>query len=56
MAIQATFTIQGEIEDFTRIDNVYRALKREGIKFLHNPKIIVKVDYQEVVGTAEIPK
>ncbi|KKL72370.1 hypothetical protein LCGC14_2085560 [marine sediment metagenome] len=55
MAINATITITGDIEDFTRIDNLYSTMKREGARLLKNPKIQIKIDYVEVIGTAEIP-
>jgi len=47
---QATFTIIGEIEEFDRLDNLYRSLKREGSKLLKNWTITVKAEYQEEQG------
>jgi len=52
----ASITIKGEIEDFTRIDNVYKSFKREGMKFLSNAEITVTIDYTERFGTQEIPE
>ena len=56
MRPKATFTITGEIDDFTRIDNLYKALKREGVKLLKNSTIHVQVEYIERVGEGEIPE
>jgi len=50
-----TFTIKGEVEDFTRVDNLYRTLKREGLKLLKNVEINISVEYIEKVGEGEIP-
>ncbi len=47
---QATFNINGNIEDFTRLDNLYKALKREGEKLLTNWTIDVSVQYSEKQG------
>ena len=47
---KATFTITGEIEEFDRLDNLYRSLKREGSKLLKNWKITVAADYEEIQG------
>lgn len=47
---KATFTITGEIEEFDRVDNLYRSLKREGAKMLKNWVISVNADYSEVEG------
>lgn len=44
---RATFTIIGEIGEFDRIDNLYRALKREGQKALTNWEIRVQAEYVE---------
>ncbi len=43
----ATFEISGEIEDFTRLDNLYRTMKREGEKLLKNYIIKVTAEYEE---------
>ena len=37
----------GEITAFDRIDDVYKALKREGIKLLTNWEISVKAEFSE---------
>ena len=44
---RALFKIEGEIADFDRVDNLYRSIKREGVKGLKNWKIEVSVDYSE---------
>jgi len=50
MVPQAEFKITGEIEDFTRVDNIYRTMKREGEKLLKNWKVEFKVNYVESEG------
>jgi len=47
---KATFTITGEIEEFERVDNLYRSLKREGEKLLKNWEIKLDVEYEEKEG------
>ena len=47
MPPKATFTISGEIDDFTMIDNLYKAMKNQGVKLLKNWTIGVQVDYTE---------
>lgn len=47
---QATFIIRGAIEDFTRLDNLYKSLKREGEKLLTEWTIDVEVKYTEKQG------
>lgn len=44
---QATFKITGEIMEFDRVDNLYRALKREGEKMLKNWTIEVTAEFSE---------
>lgn len=44
---RAVFTISGDITAFDRVDNVYNALKREGVKLLENWEIRVVLDYHE---------
>lgn len=46
----AKFSITGDVEDFERIDNVYRSLKREGGKLLKNWVIDLNVTYEEKQG------
>ena len=46
----STIIIRGEIEDFTRLDNLYKNLKREGDKLLKNWEIQVEVKYSEKAG------
>lgn len=41
----AVFTIKGDIQDFTRLDNLYVSLKRESEKLLKNWEIAVQVTY-----------
>jgi len=43
----AKFEISGEIDDFTRLDNLYRTMKREGEKLLKNYTIKVSAEYEE---------
>lgn len=47
---ESVFIIRGTIEDFTRLDNLYKALKREGEKLLDNWSINVEVKYTEKKG------
>lgn len=47
---EATFTITGSIEDFTRLDNLYKSLKREAEKLLSGWELNVKVQYSEKKG------
>lgn len=48
--VEATFIIKGSIEDFTRLDNLYKSLKREGDKLLSDWNIDVTVQYSEKKG------
>lgn len=50
---QATFTISGEIIDFTRLDNLYKSLVRESDKLLTGWQMDVKVQYSEKQGEKE---
>lgn len=47
---QAVFTISGDIEDFTRLDNLYKSLKREAEKLLSTWEMKVSVTYEEKKG------
>ncbi len=47
---EATFIIRGSIGDFTRLDNLFRSLKREGDKLLEEWTIDVEVKYSEKKG------
>lgn len=47
---ECTFVIRGGIEDFTRLDNLYKSLKREGDKLLTTWSIDVDVKYSEKKG------
>ncbi|MBA7483581.1 hypothetical protein ES707_19096 [subsurface metagenome] len=56
MAIpQATFIITGAIEDFTRLDNLYKSLLREANKLLTDWTLNVEVKYSEKKGEKERP-
>ena len=44
---RASFKIEGEITEFERLDNLYRALKREGEKLLKDWTIEVNASYVE---------
>ncbi len=50
---KATFQISGEIKDFTRVDNIYRIMKREGEKLLDDWEIKFDVTFEEKKGTGE---
>lgn len=49
----ATFKITGTVSDFSRVDNIYRSLKREGEKLLDNWTIELSVSYEENKGERE---
>lgn len=49
-APKATFKISGDIKDFAQIDNLFKALKREGIKLMKNWLIEVDVTHTEEEG------
>lgn len=46
----ANFIIRGEIEDFTRLDNIYKAMIREIDKLLKGWTLDVEVKYTEKQG------
>jgi len=50
---QAIIKISGTIDDFTRMDNVYRSLKREAGKLLTGWKLEIEVKYEETQGQKE---
>ncbi len=50
---KARFVIEGDIDEFDRIDNLYRSLKREGSKMLKNWIIEVTAEYTEKEGEKE---
>jgi len=50
----AVFTISGEVKDFSRVDNIYRTMKREGEKLLDNWEIDFKVEFEEKMGEGEV--
>lgn len=47
---EATFIVRGKIADFTRLDNLYKSLKRESDKLLSDWTIDVEVKYSEKKG------
>lgn len=47
---EATFIITGSIEDFTRLDNLYKSLLRESDKLLSSWTLNVEVKYTEKKG------
>ncbi len=47
---EATFTIKGSIGDFTRLDNLYKSLKRESEKLLSEWTMNIAVTYEEKKG------
>lgn len=47
---KAVFKISGDIKDFAQIDNLFKALKREGIKLMKNWLIEVDVTHTEEEG------
>lgn len=47
---ECTFTLIGDVADFTRVDNVYKSLKREAVKGLKGWTITVEVKYTEKEG------
>ena len=48
------FIIEGDIGDFTRIDNLYRTMKREGDKMLTDWTINLDIQYTEKRGEGEV--
>jgi len=44
---KATFKITGEIDDFSRVDNLHSTMRREGKKLLKNWTIEVDVSFKE---------
>lgn len=47
---RAEFKITGEIDEFERVDNLYRVMKREGSKLLTDWLIEMEVKYSEKEG------
>jgi len=47
---KTTFKVTGDIEAFDRIDNFYKAMKRESIKMLTDWVIEVDAEYTEKKG------
>ena len=47
---ECTFIIRGAIEDFTRLDNLYKSLLRESEKLLDQWQLDVEVKYTEKEG------
>jgi len=50
---ECTFIIRGAIEDFTRLDNLYKSLLRESDKLLTTWELNVEVKYSEKKGEKE---
>lgn len=51
MEPEVTVVLTGKIADFSRIDNVYVSLKREGAKLLKDWKIDIDVKFSEGAET-----
>ncbi|MBA7609465.1 hypothetical protein ES703_16656 [subsurface metagenome] len=52
---ECTFIIRGAIEDFTRLDNLYKSLLRESNKLLDKWELNVEVKYTEKEGEKKTP-
>lgn len=50
---KCSFIMSGEINDFSRIDNVYATLKREGAKLLKDWKLDVTAEFSETQSGTE---
>jgi len=44
---QVVVSLKGKIADFTRLDNLYNVLKREGSKLLKDWELSIDVEYKE---------
>lgn len=44
---QVTVSLKGKIKDFTRLDNLYNVMKREGAKLLEEWELEIEVKYSE---------
>lgn len=53
--VNCTFTLNGTIQDFSRIDNAYSTIKRAAATLLKDATISVTVEYEEKIGTGELP-
>ncbi len=53
---ETVIKISGNIADFTRLDNVYRSLKREAEKLLSGWKMDITVSYVETQGEKVVEK
>lgn len=53
MEPEVTVILTGKIKDFSKIDNVYTVMKREGKKLLEDWKLEIDVKYIEE-GKAEV--
>jgi len=47
MEPEVIVTLTGKISDFSRVDNVYTTLRREGAKLLKNWDLKIHVEFQE---------
>ncbi len=56
MAIEprTTVTMSGDIRNFAQIDNLYIAVKREGIKALKEWELNIQVDFSEKEGESTL--
>jgi len=48
--IRTTFKITGDIEDFARVDNLYKVMKREGDKLMKKWELEIDVTFIEKEG------
>lgn len=56
MSPRTTFKITGDIDEFDRVDNLYKTMKREGEKLLKNWVIEVEATFSESEEEAEARK
>lgn len=53
---RTSFKITGDIDEFNRIDNLYRVMRREGEKLLKNWEIVVEASFSESEEEAKAKK
>ena len=51
-----TFKIDGEIQNFSRIEDAFKAIRTQSEKLLNNWKIELNVQYTEAAGKGELPQ
>lgn len=51
-----TFTVNGTITDFSKVDNAFASIKKAAGTLLKDATISVSVVYTEKIGTGELPK